>query len=126
MPLFLSIDQSFANPEEFLPLRFHRSVQKVLKNLGQCNDFGVQKRAGGMYCHFIQIPSQLAHGRSEHRSAKITAVSFKSFGVTGSSAETDSKQKQIITKQNGVRGNNPRITWYYIQRGLTRYNKTDP
>ena len=56
-----------------------------------------------------------------------TAVSIGSVGTTGPLAETDSKQKQIIiTKQNGVRDNNPRITRYYIQRGLTRYNKTDP
>ena len=32
----------FSNPEKFLPLRFQRSVQKVLKNLGQCNEFEVQ------------------------------------------------------------------------------------
>ena len=56
-----------------------------------------------------------------------TAVSIGFVGATGPSVETDSKQKPIIiTKQNGVRGNNPRITWYYIQRGLTRYNQTDP
>ena len=56
-----------------------------------------------------------------------TAVLIGFVGATGPSAETDSKQKQIIiTKQNGVRDNNPRITWYYIQRGLTPYNQTDP
>lgn len=31
-----------------------------------------------------------------------TAVSIGFVGVTGPSAETDSKRKQIITKQNGV------------------------
>lgn len=44
MPLFLSIDQFFANLEEFLPLCFQYIVlERVLKNLGQCNDLKVQK-----------------------------------------------------------------------------------
>ncbi|KAF5931880.1 hypothetical protein HYC85_028051 [Camellia sinensis] len=41
---FSQFDQSFANPEEFLPLCFHRNVQKVLKNSGYYNDFKAQKR----------------------------------------------------------------------------------
>ena len=56
--------------------------------------------------------AQLAHGRSKHKSVKITVVPFRSVGVTGSKAETDSKEsKKTNTKQaSDVRDNTPEIT----------------
>ena len=60
----------------------------------------------------LEFLAQLAHGRSKHKSVKITAVPFKSVGITGSKAETDSKEgKKTNTKQNSdARGNTPGIT----------------
>ena len=60
----------------------------------------------------LEFLAQLAHGRYKHKSVKITAVPFKSSGITGSKAETDSKENEKTnTKQNGdVRGNTPGIT----------------
>ena len=42
----------------------------------------------------IEFLAQLAHGRSKHKSEKITAVLFRSVGVTGSKAEIDSKESK--------------------------------
>ncbi len=60
----------------------------------------------------LEFLAQLAYGRSKHKSVKITAVSFKSVGTTGSLAETDSKEnKKTNTKQaSDARGNTPEIT----------------
>ena len=43
---------------------------------------------------YLEFLAQLAHGRSKYKSAKITAVPFRSVGVTGSKAETDSKESK--------------------------------
>ena len=48
----------------------------------------------------LEFLAQRAHGRYKHKSVKITAVPFKSSGVTGSKAETDSKENEKTnTKQ---------------------------
>ena len=66
------------------------------------------------------------YSESKHESEIATAVSFRFVGVTGPSAETDSKQKKTITRQNGVWGNNPRITWYSIQKGTDSIQQDRP
>ena len=97
MPLFLSIDQIFAKPEEFLPLCIHRNVRKSFEKLRSIQWF---------------------QGTEEQ--AKSTAISFKSSGVIGYTAETDTQgSEKTDTKQNNdIRGNTP---------GITRllYNRTD-
>ena len=42
----------------------------------------------------LEFLAQLAHGRSKHKSVRITAFSFRSVGVTSSKAETDSKESK--------------------------------
>ena len=42
----------------------------------------------------LEFLAQRARGRYKHKSVKITAVPFKSSGVTGSKAETDSKENE--------------------------------
>ena len=71
-----------------------------------------QKRQAKSTVISFKLLAQLAHGRSKHKSVKITAVPFKSVGITGSKAETDSKEgKKTNTKQNSdARGNTPGIT----------------
>ena len=71
-----------------------------------------QKRQAKSTVISFKLLAQLAHGRSKHKSVKITAVPFKSVGVTGPKAETDSKEsKKTNTKQDSdVRGDIPRLT----------------
>ena len=72
----------------------------------------------------LEFLAQLAHGRSKHKSVEITAVSFKSVGTTGSSAETDSKgqtQSKIVISEV-----TPPESPDFCTIGLTRYNETDP
>ncbi|KAF5934526.1 hypothetical protein HYC85_030697 [Camellia sinensis] len=71
-----------------------------------------QKRQAKSTVISFKLLAQLAHDRSKHKSMKIAAVSFKSVGITGSKAETDSKEsKKTNAKQDSdVRGNTPGIT----------------
>ena len=60
----------------------------------------------------LEFLAQLAHGRSKHKSVKITAVPFKSVGTTGILTEIDSKEsKWTNAKQaSDIQGNTPEIT----------------
>ena len=49
-----------------------------------------------------ELLAQLEQGRSKHKSVKITAVSFRSSGVTGSKAEIDSKKAKRQTQNKIV------------------------
>ena len=71
-----------------------------------------QKRQAKSTSISFKLLAQLAHDRSKHKSVKITAVPFKSVGITGSKAATASKEsKKTNTKQDSdVRGNTPGIT----------------
>ena len=53
-----------------------------------------QKRQAKSTVISFKLLAQQAHGRSKHKSVKITAVPFKSVGTTGSVAETDSRQNK--------------------------------
>ena len=71
-----------------------------------------QKRQAKSTVISFKLLAQLAHGRSKHKSVKITAVPFKSVGITGSKAETDSKEsKKTNAKQaSDIQGNTLKIT----------------
>ena len=73
----------------------------------------------------LEFLAQLAHGRSKHKSVKITVVPFRSVGITGSKAETESKKRQTQNKQVMSEVTPPKSP-DSNKTGLTRYNKTDP
>ena len=125
MPLFLSNDQNFANPEEFLPLRFHRSVQKSFENnLGRYNDFKAQKRQAKSTVIPFNTSGTTGTRQKQTQECKNHCCSFKSVGTTSSLAETDSKgqtQSKIVIFEV-----TPPESPEFNKTGLTRYNKTDP
>ena len=66
-----------------------------------------QKRQAKSTVISFKLLAQLAQGRSKHKSVKITAVTFRSVGITGSKVETDSKERMNKKQNSDIRSNNP-------------------